>query len=226
MFDTDFIVRYLHLATENAESLQQSLSHRQNDVLALEEAVQWLSAGHATGQLVVDRAEDLRRAVSIHAEDELPIVRSGLNYANSATAEALGDGPLAPEAGRTLTRMVEVTDREARRAVEGLVGIVNSLSSTAHAISNDPRLVSLAQRSVEESASLLEQTRRAVFRIVEDLPDITNAVRETCGAAQDSPMGGDFGTVAEVVENPGWLQVQEVPHMNRNPARGPGGPGR
>ena len=72
MFDTDFIVRYLQLATENAESLQRTLSHRQDDVLALEETVHWLSAGRPTGQLVVDRAEDLRRAVRVHAEDELP----------------------------------------------------------------------------------------------------------------------------------------------------------
>ena len=79
MFDTDFIVRYLQLATENAESLQRSLSHRQNEVLALEEAMRQLSAGRATGQLVVDRAEDLRRAVRVHAEDELPVVCSGLN---------------------------------------------------------------------------------------------------------------------------------------------------
>ena len=43
--------------------------------MALAEAVCWLSAGRATGQLVVDRAEDLRRAVSIHAEVELPIGR-------------------------------------------------------------------------------------------------------------------------------------------------------
>ena len=195
-------------------------------MLALEEAVHWLSAGHATGQLVVDRAEDLRRAVRVHAEDELPIVRSGLNYANSATAEAVGDGALSPEVGRTLARMVDVADREAFRAVEGLDDIVNALSCTAHASSNDPRLVSLAQRSVEESASILERTRRAVFRIVEDLPDISRAVRDTCVAASGSPMGADFGTVAEVIENPGWLQVQEIPHMNRNPARDLGGPGR
>ena len=226
MFDTDFIVRYLQLATENAESLQRSLSHRQDDVLALEEAVHWLSAGRATGQLIVDRAEDLRRAVRVHAEDELPVVCSGLNYATSAIAKAVEDGALAPEVGRALARMVDVVDREASRAVEGLDEIVNALSSTAHASSDDPRLASLAQRSVEESASMLERTRRAVFRIVEDLPDITNAVRDTRGASHDSPMGGDFGTVAAVVEHPGWLQVQEVPRMNRNPARGPSGPGR
>ena len=226
MFDTDFIVRYLQLATDNAESLQRGLSHRQDDVLALEETVVHLFAGRPTGQLVVDQAEDLCRAVRVHAEDELPIVRSGLNYANSAIAEAVGDGSLAPEAGPTLARMIEVTDREARRAVEGLDDIANSLSSTAHASPNDLRLASLAQRSVEESASILERTRRAVFRIVEDLPDLTNAVRDTRVAAHDSSMRGDFGTVAQVIENPGWLQVQEIPHMNRNPARGPGGPGR
>ena len=73
---------------------------------------------------------------------------------------------------------------------------------------------------------MLERTRRAVFRIVEDLPDITNAVRDTRVAGQDSPMGADFGTVAEVIENRGWLQVQEIPHMNRNQARGPSGPAR
>lgn len=222
MFDTDFIVLYLHLATEIAESLQRSLSHCQDDVLALEEAVCQLSAGRPTGQLVVDRAEDLRRAVRVHAEVELPIVRRGLNYANSAIAEAVEDGALAQEAGRMLARMVQVTDREGRRAVGGLDDIVNSLSATAHASSNDPRLVSLAQRSVEESASLLERTRRAVFRIVEDLPGITNAVRDTRVAAHYSPIGADFGSIAEVIEHPGWLQVQEVPHMNRNPARGPG----
>ena len=226
MFDTDFIVRYLQLATENAESLQRTLSHRQDDVLALEEAVHWLSAGRATGQLVVDRAEDLRRAVRVHAEDELPVVRSGLNYIASAIAETVEDGALAQEVGRALARMIDVVDKEASRAVKGLDEIVNALSSTAHASSNDTRLVSLAQRSVEESASLLERTRRAVFRIVEGLPDITNAVRGTRGAAHDSAMGADFGTVAEVVEHPGWLQVQEVPHMSRNPALGPGGPGR
>ena len=122
--------------------------------------------------------------------------------------------------------MVDIVDKEASRAVEGLDEIVNALSSTAHASSDDPRLASLAQRSVEESASMLERTRRAVLRIVEDLPDITNAVRDTRGASHDSPMGGDFGTVAAVVEHPGWLQVQEVPRMNRNPARGPSGLGR
>ena len=104
MFDANFTVRCLHLATKNTELLQRSLSHRQNEVLAMEEAVQWLSAGHATGELVVDRVEDLRRAVRFHAEDGLPIVRSGLNYANSAIAEVVGDGTLLPEVGRTLAR--------------------------------------------------------------------------------------------------------------------------
>lgn len=108
MFDSDSVVRHLHLARNHAESLQRSLSHRQDDVLALEEAVLHLSAGHETGQLVVDRAEDLRRAVSIHAEGELPIIRNGLNHANSAIAEAVGEGALSPEVGRALVGMVEV----------------------------------------------------------------------------------------------------------------------
>lgn len=223
MFDIDFAVRHLNLARDCAESLQRSLSHRQDDVLALEEAVVHLSAGHATGQLVVDRAEDLRRAVRVHVEDELPIVRNGLRYANSAIGEAVGDGSLVPEVGRAVARMVEVADGEGRRAAEGLDDMFNALSSTALASPNEPRLVSVAQRSVEESASLLERTRRAVFRIVEDLPDITNAVQGTRDAAHDSSMGANFATGAE---HPGWLQVQEIPQMNRNPAGGRGLPGR
>lgn len=226
MFDTESTLRYLRLAQDHAESLQRKLSYRQDDVLALEEAVVHLSAGSATGRLVVDRAEDLCRAIRVHAEDELPMVRSGLNYATSAIAEAVGDGALVPEVRRALARMVDVADREGRRAADGLDDIVNALSSTAHASPNDPRLASLAQRSVEESTSLLERTRRAVFRIVEDLPDITNAVRDTSGAAPDSPMGADFGTVGAVAERPGWLQVQEIPRMNRNSAGDRGVPGR
>jgi len=226
MFDTDYVVRYLRLAQDHAESLQRNLSYRQGDVLALEEAVVHLSAGRATGRLVVDRAEDLRRAIRVHAEDELPMVRSGLNYAASAIADVVGYDALVPEVGRALARMVDVAAGEGRRAADGLDDIVNALSSTAHASPNDPRLVSLAQRSVEESTSLLERTRRAVFRIVEDIPDITNAVRDTSGAAPDSPIGVDFGTVGAGAEHPGWLQVQEIPRMNRNPADDRGVPGR
>lgn len=91
---------------------------------------------------------------------------------------------------------------------------------------NDPRLASLAQRSVEESASLLEWRRRALFQIVEDLPDMIGAVREPTSDPADVPVDIAPESVTPGMEHPGWLQVQEVPYMNRSLARGASVPDR
>ena len=88
MVDTDLAVARLRLATDQAEALQQGLRQRQDDLLLLEEGVRHMSTGRSMGHVVIDQAEDIRRAVNIHASEQIEDIRTALARADMAIGDA------------------------------------------------------------------------------------------------------------------------------------------
>ena len=177
MVDTDLAVARLRLATDQAEALQQGLRQRQDDLLSLEEGVRHMSTGRSIGHVVTDQAEDIRRAVNIHASEQIEDIRTALARADMAIGDAAFEGTLAPDQARVLAHMVTVAGEETRRATMDLHDVAHALTPTAQAVPGEPGLAETAQAGVDQAANRLEHARRAVFRVVEDLPVLTRAVQ-------------------------------------------------
>lgn len=173
MVHTDLTVARLRLATDQAEVLQRGLLHRQIELLSLEEG---LRKG-ASDRVVIDQAEDIRRAVAIHTTEQVEEVRSALEQAASAVGEAADRGLSAYHA-RRFSRLVNMAGEEALGATKALQDVGQELSRISQRLPGEPHLAEAAQKSIDQAAGRLENARRAAFRVVEDLPVITRAVEE------------------------------------------------
>lgn len=185
MVDTDLTVAKLRLATDQAEALQRGLLHRQVDVLSLEEGL-WQGV---SDRVVIDQAEDIRRAVDIHITEQLEEVRSALEHAATAIGEAAAEHGLSEYHARRFAKLVNVAREETLGAAKRLQDVGQELSRISHRLPGEPGLASAAQKSIDQGAGRLESARRAVFRVVEDLPVITRAVEEL---PEYDPVGQDL----------------------------------
>lgn len=178
MVDTDHAMARLGLAIDQAEALQAGLGRRQGELLDLEESVQLMADGRSSGRVVTDQAEDIRRAVGIHTTDQLADVRAALIQADLAIAQAAIDGGVRPDAARALSQAVYLADEETRRMGMALHEVGQALAGISGLLPGDPSLAEFAQDGIDQAASRLENARRAVFRVVEDLPAIASGVRD------------------------------------------------
>jgi hypothetical protein len=173
MVHTDLTVARLRLANDQAQALQRGLLHRQIDLLSLEES---LRQG-LPDRVVIDQAEDIRRAVDIHTTGQVEEVRAALDHAASAIGETAERGLSAYHA-RRFAQLVNVAGEEALGATKSLQDVGQKLSRISQRLPGEPHLAEAAQKSIDQAAGRLENARRAVFRVVEDLPVITRAVEE------------------------------------------------
>ena len=169
----DLTVARLRLANNQAQASQRGLLHRQIDLLALEEG---LREG-VPDRVVIDQAEDIRRAVDIHTTEQIEEVRSALENAASAIGEAAERG-LSTYHARRFAQLVHVAADEALGAMKSLQDVGQELSRISQRLPGEPHLAEAAQKSIDQAAGRLENARRAVFRVVEDLPVITRAIEE------------------------------------------------
>ncbi|GAA3525028.1 hypothetical protein GCM10022234_22400 [Aeromicrobium panaciterrae] len=176
MVDTDLVLARLRLATDQAEALQAGLGRRQGDLLDLEKAVHLMADSRSSGRVVTDQAEDIRRAIGIHTTDQLADVQAALIQADLAIARAAIDGCMAPETARTLSHAVDVADEETRRTGMALHDVGQALARISGSLPGNPYLPDFAQEGIDQAAVRLENARRSVFRVVEDLPTITSGV--------------------------------------------------
>lgn len=177
MVDTDLATARLRLATDQAGALQAGLGRRQGELLDLEESVHLMAEGRSSGRIVTDQAEDIRRAIGIHTTDQLADVQTALIQADLAITHAALDGSMAPETARALSHAVDVADEETRRAGMALHEVGQALAGISGSLPGDRYLPDFAQEGIKLAAGRLENARRSVFRVVEDLPAITSGVQ-------------------------------------------------
>jgi len=188
MTDIDRVVSRLRLATEQAEAVQADLSHRQNDLLQMEDSLRGLATGEASGLVVVDRAEDLRRTLNIDKAEQLTDIHLTLTQAESAIRQRASDDETSPDVEPPQVRLLDVAIEEVRRAMIEIFWIDRALTPTCQCVPSDPDLGSIAQRSIDESANRLEHARRSVFRLVEDLPFVAVITQEMLASGVDDPL--------------------------------------
>ena len=187
---------------DSAERLQIGLRQRQEDLLGLEDRIHDLSGHRHGGLVIVDQAEDIRRAVVSHVESQVLAMRDGLLHA----CNVLG----GTEPGVTL-RSVAALERvaaEAGRAKTHLDDVGTALGATSQASPTDAGIAVKAQRSVDLAAAQLESARRAVFQVVENLPTIIHGVQDALGTpaplpaepVDERPIGLDRLTTSVIAE--------------------------
>lgn len=176
MTNTGRATARLRLATDHAAALQAGLSRRQDDLLTLEESVRHMATSGSSGLIVLDRAEDLRRTINTHSVEQVAPIRVALTQAGMTIGHLVTNGAMSPDDARALKHIVDIADGETRLAMSELEGVSRALIPTCQCSASDPALDRIAQRSVDEAANRLEHARRSVFRLVEDLPGITEAM--------------------------------------------------
>lgn len=205
MVDIDIALARLHLATDQSESMQYGLRHRQDDLLALEQDVRLVASGRTTGRVVIDEAEDIRRSVAIYTTDHLPEIKVALDRASLTLAVAASDGDVPPDVAARLEQHIGNATRETLRANDHLEEVVNALRRTSQALPGEEDLARTAQTSVDYAAAQLDSARRATFRIVEDLPIIERELKEISVASEQAAETPSAGTVTPAPRSIGQL---------------------
>lgn len=195
--DTTATAARLHLAGEASENLQRGLHHRQEALLDLEQRLHRLGSAGVT-RAIIDQAEDIRRAVRIHQEDQLVVIRDALMRSDDTIVRAGIAGDM--QQARTVTHLVSVVGEETRRLQMDLGDASRALEPTAQALPDQPDLASTSQRSVGGAMAALDRARRSAFRIVEDLPLITRAVEDLPEVADQPEL--DLDTQSPTVSRP------------------------
>ncbi len=170
MLEFDIAMARLTLATGQAETLLHGLGQRQYDLLALEQVVAELSGGRSVQRVVVDQSEDIRRAIAVHAVEQLQNIWSAIDHAGVAIADAASESELAPERARMLSGLVNNGSEGARRTAAELNQVVQVLTPIAQAAPGDQALARTARRGVDEASNRLESARREALRMAEALP--------------------------------------------------------
>ena len=178
MVDIDVALVRLRLASDQSESMQYGLRHRQDDLLALEEDVRLVASGRTTGRVVIDEAEDIRRSVAVHTTDHLLEIKVAIDRASLTLAVATSDGDVAPDLAVRLERHIGNATRETLRANGHLEGVVNALRRISQAVPGEEDLARTAQISIDSAAAQLDSARRATFRIVEHFRVIERELKE------------------------------------------------
>jgi len=165
MVDIDVALVRLRLASDQSESMQWGLRHRQDDLLDLEEDVRLVASGRTTGRVVIDEAEDIRRSVAVYTTDHLLEIKVAIDRASLTLAVATSDGDVPPDLAVRLKRLIGNATRETLRANAHLAGVVNALRRISQAVPGEEDLARTAQVSIDSAAAQLDSARRATFRI-------------------------------------------------------------
>lgn len=177
----------LHLAVEQAETLQAGISSRQRDVLALEQTAGGLNEPDWR-RVVIDQAEDIRRAAQIHREEHLTPVRDALSRADELVARAGVDGDIDPAFARTLTHIISTCGEQTRRAEFDLADVERAMRPVAQATPTSPELDQDVRTAVDKATKSLETAHGWSFRLTSDLPQVDRAVTQI---AQTEPEARD-----------------------------------
>lgn len=146
-------------AVEHAAQLQAVMTHRQRSLREFDEAAGRAKLGLGSSAVVVDQAEDIRRALLQDLELHLvPIVVAAVGLAGR---------------GRP-----EVPMRVARQAQDVAVGLSHaeaSLARTAQFSPSSPNAGSVAAMSAEEASDAINAAVASLDRLASDLADLASS---------------------------------------------------
>lgn len=166
----------LDLATETAKAMQLGLLHRQRDLLDLEQTNTRLARGTVDPMLIIDQAEDIRRALRIHAHEQVDEILVAVGSAKHTITSAINNGELKESDVPGLARQFNRLAREMALAEEHTTAAHVALKSTGQAMRSDPNLHDVTYQGVNVAADELEKARQAVFQLTEQLPQLRREI--------------------------------------------------
>jgi hypothetical protein len=168
----------LDLANDQSVMLLAKLRKRQEDLLELEKGVRSLAAFRSVGRVVIDQAEDFRRGI----RSDLPHIQDALTKAEDVLSDAgLRDG-IALHLTQVTLHLVDRAASGTRRAVGDLEAVRDALTPAAQSLPSAPDLALRVQRNVDTAAGRLENARRSIFWVSEDIPAITRSMKAIAAA--------------------------------------------
>jgi hypothetical protein len=187
---TDFTpaLTRLRVVVDGSANLQGGLRKRQDELLSLEQSITDVAARRTSALVLIDQAEDVRRAVRGHADLGVSDACEALTQTRGALIGALVERTVTPVVGRELIHVADRALREAESGSNGLEGAATALAATSQASSDQLDLLYIARESVDMAAGFLESARRAVFWVLEDLPVLVESMTTLADTAE-SPVG-------------------------------------
>lgn len=166
----------ISIAISETEALQQGLRTRSTELLEMEQRALALRRGRGTPLVLIDWAEDIGRAISVHAQDQIRAVEMELDAARRQMARVAENNAEAPaEAGAAL-HTINRASHEVSKTIGSLNAASRALRPTAQAGANDPNITDIALDSVSTAISEVEKSQRTVFRLAEELPEVRRVV--------------------------------------------------
>lgn len=182
----ELVMARLHQAIRLTEVIQSGLRYRQDGLLRLEEIALDLESHRLPGSVVVERADNLRRAVELHVDLQLPAIREALIEASDAVADADASIIDVPGLSRPIQHVTNAATLETGQAREALQDVVDALGRVSRSRADDRALAARTSQGVGEAAGRLENARRSIYRLGQELPVITKALADVAAAAPGS----------------------------------------
>lgn len=162
-------------AIKHAAQLQELIGHRQRSLIDFDEAAGRAKFGLGSSAVVVDQAEDIRRALLQDLETHLvPIVVAAVGLAGRGNPEI----PMR-------------VAREAQDVAVGLSRAEASLARTAQFSPSSPNTGSVATMSAEEATDAINAVGASLDRLTRDLSEIASLPRPHRDARR-SPATDEF----------------------------------
>lgn len=155
--------------TELTASIQQGIRHRQEELLELETVIDRVRRRRQGPRVILDRAEDVRRAVRVQHSDQAVPVMLAVRAAEEHIASAAADETLPGAEARTALHAANAMHGRVRRLQMDLDDVARALKPLASAAATDPNLLLLADEVVDSAISSLSRASGEAWRISQDL---------------------------------------------------------
>ncbi|MBC7594735.1 MAG: hypothetical protein H7288_12485 [Kineosporiaceae bacterium] len=174
---------HLRVAADRSRVVQLALRDRQDDLLQHEVSIGGMLAGRTPERVVIDQAEDVRRAIRSHRETDLAEIGAALFIVTTS----LGADTVRTSDAAPTRSLIDIAVTQVGRATNNLYVAEQAMSRTSQAIPGEIGLASKACCSVDIAAGRLERARGAVFRLNDHLTATMTAIGETPDQRTDSP---------------------------------------
>lgn len=198
-------------ALSATEALQQGLRTRSTELLEMEQRALALRRGRGSPLVLIDWAEDIGRAINVHAAELIHAVEIELDAARRQLDRVAENDYEAPDEAVAALRTIDRASHEVGMTIGSLDAVSHALRPTAQAVASDPNVTESALRSVSTAVSELEKAQRTVFRLTEKLPEVRRLITR---AEEIEMFGPQFDIAPEREETEGLrAERREVPSM-------------
>jgi hypothetical protein len=201
----------ISIAISATEALQKDLRTRSSELLEMEQRALGLRRGQGTPLVLIDWAEDIGRAITVHAEEQIRLVETELDAARRQLDWVAENNLEGPDEAVAALRTINRASHEVSMTIGSLIAASRALRPTAQAVANDPNVSEIALRSVSTAISEVEKAQRTVFRLTEELPDVKRLITR----AEEIEMFGPQVDIPPESEETVGLRAErrEIPSM-------------